>query len=84
VKNTMPHSVHSIKERWQNYTAKYKCLSRGDVIYIQYNNENIAILGRSDVGSVIRGKYKFILVEMNDLEGIYKFLKNKGIRFKKL
>lgn len=84
VKNTIPHSVHSIKERWQNYTAKYKCLAQGDAIYIQYNDEDIAVLGRPDNGFGTRGRYKFILAEMDDLEGIYKFLKSKGIRFKKL
>lgn len=84
VKNTIPHSVHSIKERWQNFTARYKCLAQGDAIYIQYNDEDIAVLGRPDNGFGTRGKYKFISAEMDDLEGIYKFLKSKGVRFKKL
>lgn len=61
------------------------CISQDvDPKKLEYNGQTIATLSRADSGFGTHGKYRFIMAEMDDLEGIYKFLKSKGIKFRKL
>ena len=78
------HSVNSYKERWEKFTAKYKSLNSGDIIKVYCGSEVIAILERvyNRFGNL--GKFRFCDVNLDDLENVYKFLKSKKLKFKKL
>ena len=78
------YSVNSYKERWEKFTAKYKSLNSGDIIKVYCDSEVIAILERvyNRFGNL--GKFRFCDVYLDDLENVYKFLKSKKLKFKKL
>ena len=78
------HSVNSYKERWEKFTAKYKSLNSGDMIKVYCGSEVIAILERVYNRFGYLGKFRFCDVNLDDLENIYKFLKSKKLKFKKL
>ena len=78
------HAVNSYKERWEKFTVKYKSLNSGDIIKVYCGSEVIAILERvyNRFGNL--GKFRFCDVNLDDLENVYKFLKSKKLKFKKL
>ena len=78
------HSVNSYKERWEKFTAKYKSLNSGDIIKVYCDSETIAILERVYNRFGDLGKFRFCDVNLDDLENVYKFLKSKKLKFKKL
>ena len=83
-KKEYAHSMNSYKERWEKFTAKYKSLNSGDIIKVYCDSEIIAILERiyNKFGGL--SKFRFCDVNLDDLENIYKFLKSKKLKFKKL
>ena len=78
------HSVSSYKARWEKFTAKYKSLNSGDIIKVYCGSEVIAILERVYNRFGYLGKFRFCDVNLDDLENVYKFLKSKKLKFKKL
>mgnify|MGYP006967131302 CR=1 FL=1 len=77
-----PHSAHSIKARYENYTASYINNDQMATILIKYNDKTIAILSRLSESS---GRtFTIDEAELDDLEGIYKFLKQRKIKYKKI
>ena len=81
LKKEQAHSVSSYKARWEKFTAKYKSLNSGDMIKVYCDYEVIATLER--VYSKF-GKFRFCDMNLDDLENVYKFLKSKKLKFKKL
>lgn len=70
-KKEQAYSVNSYKERREKFIAKYKSLNSGDIIKV-YNKFGYL------------GKFRFCDVSLDDLENVYKFLKSKKLKFKKL
>ena len=83
-KKEQAHSVSSYKARLEKFTAKYKSLNSGDMIKVHCDYEIIATLERvcDKFGNL--GKFRFCDVNLDDLENVYKFLKSKKLKFKKL
>ena len=83
-KKEQAHSASSYKARWEKFTAKYKSFNSGDMIKVYCDYEIIAILERvyNRFGNL--GKFRFCDGNLDDLENVYKFLKNKKLKFKKL
>ena len=83
-KKEQAHFVSSYKARWEKFTAKYKSLNSGDMIKVHCDYEIIATLERvcDKFGNL--GKFRFCDVNLDDLENVYKFLKSKKLKFKKL
>ena len=84
LKKEYTRSVNSYKERWEKFTAKYKSLNSGDIIKVYCDYEIIAILERVYNRFGDLGKFRFCDVNLDGLENVYKFLKSKKIKFKKL
>lgn len=76
------HSINSIKQRWETYTAIFD--DDGDIatIKIYYKNKNIAYLIR--LSDSFFKKFRIDFAELEDLDGIYSFLKARKIKYRKL
>ena len=83
-KKEQAHSVSSYKARWEKFTAKYKSLNSGDIIKVYCGSEVTAILERAYNRFGNLGRFRFCDVNLDDLENVYKFLKSKKLKFKKL
>ncbi len=78
----MPHSTHSVKAKYENYTASYINDDQMATILIKYKDRTIAKLSRL---TEFPGKtFTIDEAELDDLEGIYKFLKQRKIKYKKI
>ena len=76
-----PHSVHSIKARYENYTASYINNDQMATILIKHKDKTIARLSR--LAEFPGRTFTIDEAELDDLEGIYKFLKQRKIKYKK-
>ena len=83
-KKEQAHSVSFYKARWEKFTAKYKSLNSGDMIKVHCDYEIIAVLERVYNKFGYIDKFRFCDVNLDDLENVYKFLKSKKLKFKKL
>lgn len=78
----MPHSVHSIKAKYENYTASYINDDQMATILIKHKDRTIAKLSR--LTEFPDKPFTIDEAELDDLEGIYKFLKQRKIKYKKI
>lgn len=76
------HSAHSIKARYENYTASYINNDQMATILIKHKDKIIAKLSR--LAEFPGRTFTIDEVELDDLEGIYKFLKQRKIKYKKI
>lgn len=76
------HSVHSIKARYENYTASYISDDQMATILIKHKDKIIAKL--SHLTEFPGRTFTIDEAELDDLEGIYKFLKQRKIKYKKI
>ena len=82
VKNHTSRGGHRLSYRWESYKAEFNRGNDFDYIDVWYKEQIIAKLERDN--NKIFSKYKFTKADMEDLNGIYDFLKDKGIRFKRI
>ena len=77
-----PHSARSIKTRYENYTASYINDDQMAAILIKHKDKIIAKLSR--LAEFPSRTFTIDEAELDDLEGIYKFLKQRKIKYKKI
>lgn len=78
----MPHSAHSIKARYENYAASYINNDQMAAILIKHKDKIIAKLSR--LAEFPGRTFTIDEAELDDLKGIYKFLKQRKIKYKKI
>lgn len=78
----MPHLAHSIKTRYENYTASYINNDQMATILIKHKDKIIAKLSR--LAEFSGRTFTIDEAELDNLEGIYRFLKQRKIKYKKI
>ena len=78
----MSYSAHSIKARYENYTASYINDNQMATILIKHKDKIIAKLSR--LAEFPGRTFTIDEAELDHLEGIYKFLKQRKIKYKKI
>lgn len=78
----MSHSAHSIKARCENYTASYINNDQMATILIKHKDKIIAKLSR--LAEFPGRTFTIDEAELDNLEGIYRFLKQRKIKYKKI
>jgi len=73
---------HRLPYLWESYTAEFNQGVEADLINVFHKGDLIACLERDP--NKLFPKYVFTKAKMDDLNGIYAFLKDKGVRFKKI
>lgn len=76
------HSINSIKQRWETYTATFDDDDNIATISVYYKNKKIAHLTR--LSDSFFKKYTIDFAELEDLDGIYLFLKVRKIKYRRL
>lgn len=77
-----PHPITGLKAKWESYSAYYSSNDEMTYITVKDKDKVIAELSRT-TGSFFK-VFEFNKCEMDDLNGIYRFLKERGINFKKI
>lgn len=78
----MLHLAHLVKARYENYTASYINDDQMATILIKHKDKIIAKLSR--LAEFPGRTFTIDEAELDDLEGIYKFLKQRRIKYKKI
>lgn len=76
------HSAHLIKARYENYTASYINNDQMATILIKHKDKIITKLSR--LAEFPGRTFTVDEAELDDLEGIYRFLKQRKIKYKKI